>query len=217
MYIRDFISRDYPSFKPEDSIETAAEVAAEFGFSHIFIESGDAFQGAISRAFLEESPEGTLDSLSMHYERFAVLEDASILDCVPLFHNFDANVVAIISATEEYLGYLSVDDVLGEFSRFPMFSENGAVLTLETPKRNYSLTEISQIVETEHARVYGVFISSYTDEHVQITLKISSDNLSSIDESLERHGYQVVNKYYTDEKELMLKDRFGFFQKFLEF
>jgi hypothetical protein len=48
-------------------------------------------------------------------------------------------------------------------------------------------------------------------------LKISSENLSSIDETFERYGYKVVEKYYNDEKEELLKDRFVFFQKYLEF
>ena len=98
-----------------------------------------------------------------------------------------------------------------------MFSENGALLVVQVNEKNYSMTEICKIVESNNAKIYGCYISSIIEDDIQVTLKISSDNLSSIDETFERYGYNVVHKYYDDEKEELLKDRFGFFQKYLEF
>ncbi|MDO5616674.1 MAG: CBS domain-containing protein [Cruoricaptor ignavus] len=217
MFIKDYISKDYPAFSSIDSIEEASETAKEFGYSHVFIKKNGVYVGALSQSFLEESPEGKLDSLEIHYERFAVAEDADVLDSVKLFHTFNANVVPIIGKNEKYLGYISCDDVFGEFSKYPLFSENGAVLTVQTNSLHYSVTEIAKIVESNNAKIYGCYISAILEDSVQITLKISSENLSSIDETFERYGYHVVHKSYEDEKEDLMKDRFGFFQKYLEF
>lgn len=217
MFIRDYISRDFPAFSLSDSIEAAAEIAAEFGYSHIFIKKKGTFVGALSQSFLEDSPEGTLASLELHFERFALSEDGNMLDTIKLFHIFNANVLPVIDKNEKYLGYLSCEDVFGEFSKYPLFSENGAVLTVQVTGTHYSLTEISQIVEGNNAKVYGCFVSAVNEDSVNITLKISSENLSSIDETFERYGYTVVSKHYDDEKDELLKDRYGFFQKFLEF
>lgn len=217
MFIRDYISRDFPAFSLSDSIEAASEIAAEFGYSHIFIKKKGTFVGALSQSFLEDSPEGTLASLELHFERFALSEDGNMLDTIKLFHIFNANVLPVIDKNEKYLGYLSCEDVFGEFSKYPLFSENGAVLTVQVTGTHYSLTEISQIVEGNNAKVYGCFVSAVNEDSVNITLKISSENLSSIDETFERYGYTVVSKHYDDEKDELLKDRYGFFQKFLEF
>lgn len=217
MFIKDYISKDYPAFNWSDSIEEASETAKEFGFSHIFIKKKGVFCGALSQQFLEESPEGTLGSLELHFEKFAIMEDSSILDSVKLFYTFNSNIVPVISIDEKYLGYLSSEDVFSEFSKYPLFSENGAVLTVQTPNRFYSITEIARIVETNNAKLYGVFISSIHEDFLHITMKISSENLSSIDETFERYGYSVVSKHYDDDKDELLKDRFGFFQKYLEF
>lgn len=217
MFIRDYISKDYPAFSWTDSIEEASAIAAEFGYSHIFIKKRGIFVGALSQSFLEESPEGTLGSLEIHFEKFAIVEDSHLLDTVKLFHIFNANVVPVIGKTEKYLGYISCDDIFNEFSKYPLFSENGAILTVQTNSKHYSFTEIGKIVEGNNAKMYGCYISSINEDNYWITLKISSENLSSVDETFERYGYQVVHKYYQDEKEDLLKDRFGFFQKFLEF
>ncbi|MEC5394172.1 CBS domain-containing protein [Bergeyella sp. RCAD1439] len=216
MFIKDYISKDYPAFNHTDSIEEACEIAREFGYSHVFVKKNGFYAGALSQSFLEESPEGRLDSLELHYERFAVAEDGNLLDTVKLFHIFNANVVPVIAKNEKYKGYISCDDVFNEFSKYPLFSENGAVLTVQTGGRHYSFSELAQIVEGNNAKIYGGYVSSILDDAIQITLKISSENLSSIDETFERYGYHIVHKSYMDEKADLLKDRFGFFQKYLE-
>ena len=217
MFIRDYISKDYPAFNHTDSIEEASEVAKEFGYSHVFIKKKGVYVGALSQSFLEESPEGTLGSLELHYERFTILEDGNVLDSVKLFYVFNSNVVPVIAKTEKYLGYVSCDDVFNEFSKYPLFSENGAIITVQTTGKHYSFTEITKIIESNNAKIYGCYITAINEDNIHITLKTSNENLSSIDETFERYGYQVVHKSYDDEKKDLFKERFGFFQKYLEF
>ncbi|AYO58700.1 acetoin utilization protein [Chryseobacterium sp. 6424] len=217
MFTKDYISKDYPAFNAGDAIEEANEIAREFGYSHIFIKKKGIYQGAISQSFLEESPEGPLSSLEIHYEKFAVLDDNNLLDTIKLFHTFNANVVPVINKEEQYQGYLSCDDIFNEFSKYALFSENGAVKIVQTSGRHYSMTEICKIIETNNGKIYGCFINAITDDYIQITIKFNAENASSIDETFERYGYSVVHKYYDDEKEDLLKDRFGFFQKYMQF
>ncbi|KMQ72107.1 CBS domain-containing protein [Chryseobacterium koreense] len=217
MFIKDYISKDYPAFNVNDSIEEANETAKEFGYSHVFVKKKGIFQGALSQSFLEESPEGNLSSLAIHFEKFAILEDSHFFDSIKLFHTFSANVVPVINKQEKYLGYISTDDVFSELSKYPLVSEMGAMLIVQVHEKNYSMTEVCKIVESNNSKIYGCYLSAIVEDEVRITVKISSNNLTSIDETFERYGYSVVHKYYDDEKEELLKDRFGFFQKYLEF
>ncbi|WP_124641962.1 MULTISPECIES: CBS domain-containing protein [Amniculibacterium] len=217
MFIKDYISKDYPIFSFNDTIEEAYETAKDFGYTHVFVKKKGTYFGALSVSFLEDAAEGNLGSLEMHFEKFAILADGNLLDTVKLFHIFNSNVVPVIGSTEKYLGYISSDDVFSEFSKFPLFSENGAVLTIQTATKNYSFTEISNIVESNNAKIYGCYISQINEDNFWITLKLSSENLSSIDETFERYGYLVVHKHYDDSRDALMKDRFGFFQKYLEF
>ncbi|MGA9213632.1 CBS domain-containing protein [Kaistella sp.] len=217
MFIKDYISKDYPAFNSSDFIEVANEVAKEFGYSHIFIKKKGVYQGALSQQFLEESTGGLLATLEHHYERFALFDDGNILDAIKLFHTFNGNVVPVINKLEKYQGYLSCDDIFCEFAKYPLFSENGALLVIQINKKNYSMTDVCKIVESNNGKIYGCYISGFEEDDVQITLKISSGSLSSINETFVRYGYSVIHKYYDDEKEELLKDRFGFFQKYMEF
>src|SRR5690606_17224941 len=125
-----------------NSVEEANEIAKEFGYSHIFVKKKGIYQGAISQSFLEESPEGNLASLAIHYERFAIIDDGNILDTINLFHTFNSNVIPVITKLEKYVGYLSCDDIFNEFSKYPLFSENGALMIVQINEKNYSMTEI---------------------------------------------------------------------------
>lgn len=216
MFIRDYITKNYPTFSLKDEIEEAYETAKEFGFSHVFLQENDVFVGAITTDCLQNHGEGFLGEIQQYAERFALSEDAQILDTVKLFHTFNANVLPVISPQEKYLGYVESADLLAVLAKFPLFSESGATLTVQTPSLHYSLSEISQIVESNSSKLYGCFINSINEENLQITVKMSNENLSSIGETFERFGYIIVQKYYNDHTTELLKNRYDFFQKFLE-
>ena len=170
----------------------------------------------IPRECLLENESGSIEQLKPYLEKFALLEETQIWDTIKLFHTFNTNIIPVISMQEKYLGYVDYTDIFHEFAGYPLFSENGAVLTIQTQSLHYSFSEISQIVESNQAKIYGCFISEINDENIHITLKISSENLSSIGETFERYGYTIIQKYYHDEKSELIKDRFAFFQKYLE-
>lgn len=215
MFIKDYISKDFPCFSLTDSIESARNMLEDFGYSHVFIKKSHHFYGALAQDFLYEE-EGTLKDLERQIERFAIAEDSNIMDSIRLFHTFNANVIPVINKAEKYLGYISCEDIFQDLSKYPLFSESGAILTVEVPSRKYSMTEIANIVESNNSKFYGAFISFMSDEVIHVTIKISNENLSSIDETFDRYDYRIVQKYYSDEKSDLFQDRFGFFQKFIE-
>ncbi|MDP9958716.1 CBS domain-containing protein [Chryseobacterium lathyri] len=215
MFIKDYISKDFPCFSLTDSIESARNTLEDFGYSHVFIKKSHHFYGAIAEDFLYDG-DGILKDLEHQIERFAILEDNNIMDSIRLFYTFSANIIPVINKNEKYLGYITCEDIFQNLSRYPLFSETGAILTIETPARKYSMTEIANIVESNNSKFYGGFITLMSDEVIQVTIKISNENLSSIDATFDRYDYRIVEKYYSDEKSDLFKDRFGFFQKFIE-
>jgi len=215
MFIKDYISKDFPCFSLTDSIESARDMLEDFGYSHVFVKKSHHFYGAIAQDFLYEE-EGTLKDLEHQIERFAILEDNNIMDSIRLFYTFNANIIPVINKSEKYLGYISCEDIFQDLSKYPLFSELGAILTIETPARKYSMTEIANIIESNNSKFYGGFISFMSDEVIHVTIKISNENLGSIDATFDRYDYRIVEKFYSDEKSDLFKDRFGFLQKFIE-
>ena len=218
MLIAEYTSKDFPAFSTSTPVEEALELIEDFGFTHVFVEKNENYLGAVCKEFLEDClPNATIEDVLLHLEKFAILEDNFVMDSIKLFHTFNANIIPVIDKNERYLGYIAYDDIFNDLSRYPLFSENGAVLTVETNLKSYSMSEIAQIVEANNCKFYGAFISLVSEETIQITMKISNENLSSVDETFERYGYQIVYKFYKDEKEELIKNRYQYFQKYLEF
>lgn len=217
MLIQDNISKDFLAFDSSVSVNEALDVVRDFEYSHIFVEKEGVFQGAINKDFLEEHQGRILEELMAYAERFSILYESTILDSIRLFYTFNANVVPVINKNEEYQGCIAWENIVGEFSKYPIFSESGALLTVEVPRKNYSMVEIAQIVEGNNAKFYGAFVNEMNEAFVRVTMRISHENLSSIDETFERYGYIIVQKFYTDEKEDLLRSRYQFMQKYLEF
>lgn len=216
MFISEYISKDYPIFSVEDTIPDAENLVRDFGFTHIFVQKQGVFLGALSQNFLEENPQEILGNLEIHLEKFAIKEDAHLIDAVQLFYTYNSNIVPVIGEFQEYLGYIAYDDIFNELSKYPLFSENGALMVIQTTHLHYSLAEVTQIVEASNEKLYGCFLSSVQEDSVQITLKTSSRNLSSLEETFQRYGYLIVHRHYNNEKEELIKDRFKFLEKYLE-
>ena len=111
MLITDYLSKDYSAFNTNDAVDMALATVQEFGFTHIFVKKNDTFLGGICKEFLEENPDKKIESLLIHLERFAILENNPILDSVKLFYTFNTNLVPVIDKNEKYLGYIAYDDV----------------------------------------------------------------------------------------------------------
>lgn len=216
MFISDYLSKDFPTFSFNDDVEEAFLTAMDFRFSHIFIVEKETFLGALSIDILQER-KGNLAQFQKDIEKFALLESESLVDSVSLFHRFESNVLPIINTEENYVGYMVADDIFNEMSKSPMFSENGAVLIIQNHHLHYSLGEITQIVESNNAKIFGCFVSEVFGDFVHITLKMTAYNLDFIRADLNRYGYEIVHQYYQDEKQEMLKDRLAFVQKYLEY
>lgn len=217
MFISDYLSNDFPTFSLDENAAEAYLIARELQYSHIFIVENERYLGALSIYFIEESQgDDTLKSQQLNIERYAILENESLLNVIPLFNQFLCNVIPVINDNENYLGYLSTDDFFNELSKSALFGEDGVTLIIQHNNLHYSLAEVTRIVESNNAKVYGCYVSEIFNDYVHITLKISEHNLGFIRDDFNRYGYEIVHLFYHDQSQELLKERFNFVQKYLE-
>ncbi|NNE30644.1 MAG: CBS domain-containing protein, partial [Saprospiraceae bacterium] len=89
------------------------------------------------------------------------------------------------------------------------FMEPGAVIVLEMSKRDYSLSELSRIVESEHAKILSSYITTNLDsERIDVTIKINRQEISRILASFERFEYQVKASFQEGDFYDSLRDRY---------
>ena len=100
---------------------------------------------------------------------------------------------------ELLLGVVTYDDLLRNASEFMSLSQPGALIVLELDDKNYSLAEISRIVESNDAQITQ--LNTYTDSDtgiMQITIRVSKLEVSDIVSTFQRYEYNI--KYYFGEE-----------------
>ena len=72
-------------------------------------------------------------------------------------------IIPVVDTDNNYIGMVSMEDVLNYFAKTGTFSEQGSIIVLEMHRRDYTLAEISRIVESEGAAILSSAISSNLD------------------------------------------------------
>lgn len=128
----------------------------------------------------------------------------------------DLSLVPVLDVKENYLGVLSINTLSQHFAELTAVANPGAVLVLEIGQRNYSLSEIARIVESNDAHILSSYISNNSDStKIEVTLKIDKEDIAGIVQSFQRYNY-AVRSFYKPKTEIDdTMDRYDAFMKYL--
>lgn len=217
MLIADYLSNDFDPPQMNDSAAETLDLLSRFGLSHIPVFENAALVGMISKETLETSAEDTpLIELKDFFEFFYITENASLFEAILYFGNHNSNILPILNPGQEYTGYLMLEDVISGLSAMPFIAEPGAIMVVEVGQKQFSISEIAKIAESNNARIIGLFVSDYHEDKVQIAIKLIAESLSSVAQTFERFDYTVIYKFFHDSKDDLVKDRFQLLMKYLD-
>jgi Mg/Co/Ni transporter MgtE len=148
-------------------------------------------------------------------EVFSVTPEATWLDVLQVFSRNGSNILPVVDDKNRVLGYFDLNDIVDLFTDMPFFTEPGAILVVARAMKDYSFSEVAQIVEGNNTRLLGAFISTIANETAQITLKISDSNINEVLQTFRRYDYEVLSGS-TDDKFLEeLRQRSDYLDKYL--
>ena len=125
-------------------------------------------------------------------------------------------VIPVIDEKEIFKGLITQEDLLQYYASSFSFTEPGSIIILEMNRIQYSLAEISRIIEAENASILSCFLTSAEDSTlVTVTVKVNKQDISSIISALHRYDYYIkgsfAEKEYVDE----LKERYDALMTYL--
>lgn len=148
--------------------------------------------------------------------RAAILEDEHIFEVMRMMGELRLTVLPVIDTEGNYRGLISQNDLLRYFAQTASFAEQGAVLVLQMPRRDYSLSNISHLVEDENVKILSAFVTSAPNpEYIELTLKLDRTDLSRVISSLERHDYDVKETFGELERSDFLRERYDALMHYL--
>ena len=175
------------------------------------------YYGALSRSEYEliKDLDFNLQNHRGLLEPFYATDSMNWFEVLQYFATYNTNIMPILNGEKEYLGYFELDDFLNLFKCTPFLHEEGVILVVAKNATDYSFSEISQIVESNNATLFGAFVSKVEDDSVQITLKLSLHDINNTLHSFRRYNYEIVNEFEKDKYLDELNQRSEYLQRYL--
>lgn len=216
MYIQDQIINSVPVFEVSETLKEVIQFFEETTYSHVAVTENGTFLGLLSEMDLAcFEPEKSIEEFRYEMENFSVTKETAWLDVLEMFARNEANVLPVLDEAQLVLGYYDLEDIVGVFIDTPFFKEPGAILVISTGIKDYSFSEIAQIVESNNARLLGAFITDSENDVVQITLKIGTQNMNEVAQTFRRYNYTIIFGNSDDQFLEDLKQRSDYLEKYL--
>ena len=216
MHLQSHIINTLPVFNLQDSMSEVIEFFQHTTFSHVAIVEDRRVIGVLSETDLESFEQvKRVEDYRYELEAFFARKETSWLDALELFARNEANLIPVLDENEQMLGYFDLNDIVAEFIDTPFFIEPGVILVVAKGIKDYSFSEISQIVESNNARLLGAIITETRNDIVQVTLKITSENSNEVIQTFRRYNYSIL--FGNDEDQFLedLKRRSDYLDKYL--
>lgn len=211
-----YIINDIKPFDIENSIAEVQDVFNQLTYSHIPIVKNGIFEGCISETDVHcFNSDKKIADCSYAIEPFFVKKETNWLDILEAFAIHNSNIMPVLDANNNYLGYYELSDIMSIFNDTPFLNEAGGIIVVEKGIQDYSFSEICQIVESNDARILGVFISKMNNDIIQATVKIGHTGLNAIVQTFRRYSYNIISSHAEDRLLEDLRARSNYLNKYL--
>ncbi len=211
-----FINNEIKPLKHDDSIIEAQNVFTDFTYSHFPITENGVYIGCVSKetvAFIE--PNALINDCRFNFERFFVRSSVIWLDVLEIFAKNETNLIPVLDDKNTYLGYYELEDIIRFFHETPFLKEEGGIIVVEIEVDKFSMSQVAQIIESNNAKILGLFISKISGNKIEITIKISQSSLNDIIQSFRRYEYEIISEHQEDSYLNSLKERSDYLDKYL--
>lgn len=218
MLAHELITDEVPPLKPTDTGKKVLDWMEDFRISHLPVVNKKEFLGLVSYSDLLDlnTPKETLEHMRVSMIKAFVREDYHIFDVLKVISNHNVSAVAVLDGENNYVGVITADSLIQRIAKMPFVNEPGGIIILEMNVRDYSLSQIAQIVEGNDAKILTTYINAHPDTtKIEVTLKINKDDLTPLLQTFSRYNYSVKATFHQNRFGGDLKRRYDEFMHFL--
>lgn len=216
MNCTDFIIDDHKPFSLNNTLVDVREVLSHSSLSHVLVTRDNEYLGGLSETdALCLDPNMTLSEVQYALTPFFVHPQNSWFEILETFARYQTNIMPVVDEQGNYQGYYELSDIMHVFHNTPFLSAAGVVLILRRKTADYSLAELSQVIESNGGQLLGAFVSEQKGDTTQITLKVSTQTIMICIEALRRYEYDIVSVHEDDSTLNQLKERSEYLDKYL--
>lgn len=199
MTAEELINHMIPPLKVTDDAHKAIVWMEEFRCNHLPVVENGQLLGFISEEIILESNdiEKSLADFELVGKDCAVAMESHFYDILRIAGENKLQIVAVLNEEQQFEGVITVQDIMTSFAQTAAVQMPGGILVLSMDLIDYSLAEISRLVEENNAKIISsTMVEDAMDKgKIKLTLKINQVDLTRIVATLERFSYRVIGRY----------------------
>ena len=214
--ITEYITNDFKAIDSQDTIADVQDFFNDLHFSHFpVIEEGVYIGSMAADDIITFENDKKIADYRFTLEGFFVRTNTIWLDVLEIFAKNHTNLVPVLDENNKYVGYYEIEDIMRFFHETPFLKEPGGIIIVKKAVLDYSMSQITQIVESNNGKLLGLFISEADVESVQVTIKITLGAMNEIIQTFRRYNYEIISEHQEDNYINNLKERSDYLDKYL--
>lgn len=220
MLASELINDMIPPLKLTDTTDLALSWMDEFRCNQLAVVNKGKFVGLVSEELiLDHEPNISLiGDLKLECSHCKVTQSAHFFEIIKLASNNDIELIGVVNNEDDYQGVITIKDTIFALSQTLAVQSVGAIVILSLRAIDYSLSEISRLVESEGYKILSSSIKlDETDkELLKLTLKVDSQDVQRLVATLERFDYNIIAQFQNQPSGDSDQERLDILLKYLD-
>lgn len=218
MLAKNLISNAIVPLRTSDSGINALTMMDEFKVRHLPIVNNVDFLGVVSEDDILNfnDPEKALGEHVLSLKKPFVTEEQHIYDIIKLIYELKLTAVPVLEKSKAYKGSIVMSELVARLAEMTSIQQPGAIVVLELNEREYMLSEIVQIVESNDTKILSMYTTSPLDStRMEITLKLNKMDISAVLATFGRYNYTIKASFSEDQYWDDLMDNYNSLMNYL--
>ena len=218
MIAKDLISGAVFPLKTSDTGLMAMHWFDELRVAHLPVVSDSQLIGLISEedVFTAGSFEEPIWSYHLQLQNISILQSKHIYEAMKLFADYKLTTLPVVDEKGTYLGVITLNDMVAKMANTAAVSNPGGILVLELNSNDFSMVEISRIIEENDAKILSLYVTSPANStRLELTLKLNRIDIQPVIQSFLRHDYTIKASFFESDYFDNLRERYDMLMTYL--
>jgi acetoin utilization protein AcuB len=217
MLTKDFTNISFPLLKQSNSVTDTLNLMDEYNIDTLPANIDGKLGIYKKEDILILNESSTLSQNDDLFQIVSISDTDHIWEAIRTFNTYETELLPVVDNKNNYCGAIMQKDVFNRlFEIFPV-GNGGAILELEVNYRNYSLSELANIVEGAEAKISLLSVTPISaSNNVLVVFSIDKDDATEVINALERHSYHV-NSWFMNKGKIdsIIEERYSAFMKYI--
>jgi CBS domain-containing protein len=218
MQASQLISSSLITLHPDDDGDRALSLMDELRVNHLAVVRNSFYLGILSEKEIlswdktDEFIEEHLSELSAP----SVFGSQHLFDIIQTVEQNSLSIIPVLDEEKHYLGAITNRKLLYTIAKSTAVQSVGGVIVLQMNQNDYSMYEISRIIEENDTKILSSYITSVPNaQKIEITLKLNKIDITAIVKDFDRFDYTLIASYNQDENNDDFLERYESLMRFL--